>query len=124
MTLLVGRLYQQVLTRVAGEEEITWWTQDITTWRALEDAVETFFNISEYLGVPLTLADHVTVLYRALLAREPDIGGLAWWVDDLAGQLAAIETDVMASPELRPMSTVSSPNLMWPITAVMDPQHP
>jgi uncharacterized delta-60 repeat protein len=99
VTLLVGRLYQQVLTRVPSGEEVAWWTQAIITWCALEEAVETFFNTGEYLGVPRTLADHVTVLYQALLAREPDAGGLAWWVDDLAGQLARLEDDIMASPE-------------------------
>jgi Domain of unknown function (DUF4214) len=97
--LLVGRLYQQVLTRVASWEEIAWWTQDIITRCALEEAVEFFFNTLDYLSVPRTLIDHVTVLYRALLAREPDAGGLAGWVDDLAWQLTAIEDDVMASPE-------------------------
>jgi len=40
----------------------------------------------EYLSVPRTLADHVIVLYRTLLAREPDAGGLAGWVEYLAGQ--------------------------------------
>jgi hypothetical protein len=99
VTLLVGRLYQQVLRRVASLEELTWWTQTIITRCAVEDAVELFFNTGEYLGVPRTLADHVTVLYRALLAREPDARERDWWVDDLAGQLAALEDDVMASPE-------------------------
>jgi Domain of unknown function (DUF4214) len=99
VTLLVGRLYQQVLRRVAGAEELAWWTQDIRTWCALEEAVEVFFTSLEYLSVPRTLADHVTVVDRALLAREPDAGGLAWWVEYLAGQLAALEDDVMASPE-------------------------
>jgi uncharacterized delta-60 repeat protein len=99
VTLLVGRLYQQVLQRVPSWEEIVWWTQAIVAWCALEEAVESFFNTGEYLGVPRTLADHVTVLYRALLAREPDMEGLAWWVDDLAGQLARLEDDIMASPE-------------------------
>jgi hypothetical protein len=41
----------------------------------------------------------VTVLYEALLAREPDAGEQAWWVDDLAGQLADLEDEIMASPE-------------------------
>lgn len=99
VTLLVGRLYQQVLRRVASAEELAWWTQDIMTWCAVEDTVEVFFTSLEYLAVPRTLADHVTVLYRALLAREPDAAGLKWWVDGLAEQLAAIEDDVMASPE-------------------------
>jgi uncharacterized delta-60 repeat protein len=99
VTLLVGRLYQQVLRRVASVEERAWWTQDISTWCTLEEAVEVFFTSLEYLSMPRTLADHVTVIYRALSAREPDVGGLAWWVDDLAGQLTTLEDDVMASPE-------------------------
>jgi hypothetical protein len=99
VTLLVGRLYQQVLRRVASPDELAWWTQDIMTWCAIEDAVEFFFNSLDYLSVPRTLADHVTVLYRALLAREPDAGEQAVWVDELAGQLATLEDEVMASPE-------------------------
>ncbi len=99
VTLLVGRLYQQVLKRVPSWDEVVWWTADIVTWCALQDAVEFFFNSLEYLSVPRTLADHVTVLYRGLLAREPDAGGLAWWMDDLAGQLTTPEDAVMASPE-------------------------
>jgi hypothetical protein len=80
-------------------DELAWWTQDIITWCALEEALEVFFNSLEYVGEPRTLADHVTVLYRALLAREPDAGGLAWWVTDLAGQLATLEDEIMASQE-------------------------
>jgi Domain of unknown function (DUF4214) len=41
----------------------------------------------------------VAVLYQALLAREPDAGGQALWVEYLAAQLATIEDQVMASPE-------------------------
>ena len=90
MTLLVGRQYQQVLRQVASAEELAWWTQDIMTWCAVEDAVEVFFNSIEYLVGSRMLADHVTVLYRSLLAREPDAREQAWWVDDLAGQLTTL----------------------------------
>jgi uncharacterized delta-60 repeat protein len=99
VTLLVGRLYQQVLRRVPSWEEIVWWTDDIMTWCALEDAVTFFFNTLEYLSQPRTLDEHVTVVYGALLAREPEAGEQAWWVAYLAGQLAALEDEVMASPE-------------------------
>jgi len=99
LTLLVGRLYQQVLGRVASLEELVWWTADIVTWCALQDAVEVFFNSLEYLSEPRTLTEHVSVLYRALLAREPDAGGLTWWVDYLARQLMVLEDDFMASTE-------------------------
>jgi uncharacterized delta-60 repeat protein len=50
VTLLVGRLYQHVLGRVASWEEIVWWTNDISTWCALEEAVAFFFNTLEYLA--------------------------------------------------------------------------
>jgi hypothetical protein len=99
VTLLVGRLYQQTLRQVASAGELAWWTANIATWCDLRDVVEVFFNSLEYLSVPRTLADHVTVVYRAFLAREPDAQGLAWWVDDLAGRLGEIEDDVMACPE-------------------------
>jgi hypothetical protein len=61
---------------VASAEELAWWTQAIMTWCAVEGAVEVFFTGPEYLGVPRTLTDDVTALYRALLAQEPDAGGL------------------------------------------------
>jgi len=53
-----------------------------------------------------------------------DILSSAWWVDELAGQLAAIEGDVMASPEFEAHVYRPSPSLMRPIAAVMDPQPP
>ena len=67
--------------------------------RAVEEGVEDFLNSVEYLAVPRTLADHVTALYRALLAREPEAGGLAKGVEYLAGQLTTLEDDIMGSPE-------------------------
>jgi hypothetical protein len=99
VTLLVGRLYQQVLQRVASAGDLAWWTANIATWCDIQDAVRVFFNSGEYLSIPRTLANHVAMLYRALLAREPDTSELEWWVPYLSGQLAVIEDDVMASPE-------------------------
>jgi len=40
-------------------------------------------------------------LYRTLLPRAPDAGGLDRWVEYLAGQLRALEDDLMASSEFR-----------------------
>ena len=96
VTRLVGRLYKHALRRGGSPAE---WTQAIITWCAVEEGVEDFLNSVEYLAVPRTLADHITVLYRALLAREPEAGGLAQGVEYLAGQLADLKDDIMASPE-------------------------
>jgi hypothetical protein len=99
VSLLVGRLYLYALQRGGRPAELTWWTQAVLTWCAVEEGVEDFLNGLEYLAVPRTRADHVTRLYRALLAREPAAGEREWWVEDLTGQLADLEADVMASPE-------------------------
>jgi hypothetical protein len=99
VSLLVGRLYLYALGRGGSPAELTWWTQAIVGRCAVEEGVEDFFNSLEYLTVPRTRADHVTRLYRALLAREPDAGERAWWVADLSGQLAELEDDIMASME-------------------------
>jgi uncharacterized delta-60 repeat protein len=99
VSLLVGRLYLYALGRGGSPAELVWWTQAMLSDCGIEEGVEDFLNSLEYLAVPRTLAEHVTVLYRALLAREPGAGELAWWVNDLGGQLADLEDDVMASPE-------------------------
>jgi uncharacterized delta-60 repeat protein len=99
VSLLVGRLYLYALGRGGSPAELTWWTQAIVSGCGVEAGIEDIFNSLEYLAVPRTWADHVTRLYRALLAREPDTGERAWWVADLTGELADLEDDVMASPE-------------------------
>jgi uncharacterized delta-60 repeat protein len=96
VTRLVERLYQYALGRGGNPAG---WTQAIITWCAVEEGVEDFLNSLEYLAEPRTLADHVTVLYRALLAREPEARGLAKGVEYLAGQLADFEAGIMANPE-------------------------
>jgi hypothetical protein len=42
---------------------------------------------------------YVTTLYRALLAREPDPGGLAGWVGFLGSRIAEVENGFIESPE-------------------------
>ena len=67
----------------------------------LDGVVEAFFSSGEYLSVPRTLTQHVAILYRALLAREPDPAGLEAWVSYLAGQLAWGEDALLATTEFQ-----------------------
>jgi Domain of unknown function (DUF4214) len=98
---LVTRLYQQVLSRTPSQDEVGPWTNYIVATCDLEGTIRLFFNSSEYLSVARTLDQHVTILYRALLAREPDASGLQSFVTSLAGQLAVIEDAFISSMEFQ-----------------------
>jgi hypothetical protein len=94
-------LYQQVLGRTPSQAEVDPWTNYIVATCDLERTIRIFFNSSECLSVARTLDQHVTIFYRALLAREPDVDGLQSFVTFLAGQLAAIENTFIYSVEFQ-----------------------
>jgi hypothetical protein len=99
--MLVTRLYEKALGRTPRGDEVTAWTDHIVTTCALEGDVVAFLNSPEYLGVPRTLADHVAILYAALLARESGPGEMTPWVSFLAGQLGPLEDALIDSAEFR-----------------------
>jgi len=101
VAVLVIRLYEEGLKRTPSTDEVMGWTNYILTTCDLEGTVEAFFNSEEYLSVPRTLADHVIILYQALLAREPAAAEETLWVNYLAGQLALIEDGFIASAEFQ-----------------------
>jgi hypothetical protein len=98
---LVTRLYEQALGRTPSAAEVAEWSGVSMTWCDLTSVVADFFNSLEYLSVPRTLADHVNILYQALLAREPAAEEDALWVTYLAGQLALIEEGFIQSAEFQ-----------------------
>jgi Domain of unknown function (DUF4214) len=101
MAALVTRLYEEALGRTLSTDEVMTWTNDLLATCDLEGVVMAFFNSAEYLSVPRALADHVTILYQALLAREPTAAEEALWVNYLAGQLAFLEDGFVASAEFQ-----------------------
>ena len=96
---LVTRLYQHALGRTPAPGESAAWTSRIVTTCDVKGGVTAFLDSAEYLAVPRTLADHVTVRYRALLGREPGDGDVSGWVDYLSAQRASIEDRFVESPE-------------------------
>ena len=81
----VTRLYQKALGRSPALDELNLWVSGIIQRGCdIENAVLTVLSSEEYLGVPKTLAEHVTILYRALLGREPGAGEVEPWVEYLA----------------------------------------
>ena len=57
----------------------------------------------EYAARGGVLAEQVTVLYRVLLGRQPEPGGLAFWVGQLAGgaTTAQVSAAIQTSPEFK-----------------------
>jgi hypothetical protein len=94
---LVIRLYDKLLGRSPGTADVANWVFNITTGCSIETAVSTFLTSEEYLRMPRTLAQQVTNLYRALLARGPRPDEVAGWVDYLAPTF--IEDQFIDSPE-------------------------
>jgi uncharacterized delta-60 repeat protein len=101
VSALVTRLYQEALGRTPSTAEVAEWTDAIMTWCDITSVVADFLNSIEYLSLPRTLADHVTILYQALLAREPAVAEEALWVTYLAGQLALVADGFIASAEFQ-----------------------
>ena len=79
------RLFQQALGRTPGFDEVSLWISDIDLSTCdLESLVLAVLSSDEYRSVPKTLAEHVTILYRGLLGREPGAGEVDAWVEYLA----------------------------------------
>lgn len=84
MALFVSRLYRKILNRApeaAGMEN--WVTALCTKRNTASEAVQGFIFSQEFLNRNLSNADYVTVLYQAILDREPDANGLNAWCDNL-----------------------------------------
>jgi hypothetical protein len=60
-----------------------------------------FFGGFEYVSIPHTDAEYVTDLYQAFFQREPDSGGLAFWLNEIASgkPRGAVLNDFLFSPE-------------------------
>ena len=76
VTGLVRRLYAQLLQRTASESELSAWVSYVLATADVRGTVETFIVSPEFERRALSTRGYVTLLYRALLARDPDAVGL------------------------------------------------
>ncbi len=98
--VVVGRLYMEVLGRSpSGGEDAAWVA--LGTAGDYVTVVRGFFDSQEYTSTPRTMGQHVRILYRALLGRDPEPTGQQAWVSFLAGQLATLVDVMVASGEYR-----------------------
>jgi hypothetical protein len=95
---LVAKLYHQVLHRALGaigDSEVTYWTPQLDKGTPLDTVAQGIFNSPERLK-PL-----VTQFYEDYLRREPDSGGLEYWVTNWqqTGDPQGVVEHILASQE-------------------------
>jgi hypothetical protein len=97
VSALIVRLYEQALRRTPTPNEVSSWLFTFSTNCSIRSGVVAILTLPEYVDVPRTVAEHVEVLYRALLGRSPGAEEVAYWVDYLTPPL--VEDQFIDSPE-------------------------
>lgn len=100
----VGSLYEAALARAPSPSELSTWVQYLVanpTTAGASALVRAFLGGPEYLDRPATLAEHVTLLYRALLGRAPEAAEVTMWVHFLQSALDSPIPIFAAATEFR-----------------------
>jgi uncharacterized protein DUF4214 len=96
------RLYTQLLQRAPSEGELSALVDHVLSTGDVEGAVATILTSPEFERRALSTRQYVTILYRALLDRDPDPGGLSaqerLWSERL---LETVATGVIGSAEFQ-----------------------
>jgi hypothetical protein len=98
---VVTRLYQEVLGRTPAISEVAAWTEYIAATGDVLGVAQGFFGSAEYNGTARTLAQHVVILYRTFLGRDPAPAEVTPWVDYLQSFRTAVEDAFISSPEFQ-----------------------
>ncbi len=95
----VARLFDGALGRPATASELQTWTDYLVATGDMLGFARAVFGSVEYLGAPRTLAQHVTAMFRGLLARDPLPAEVAFFGDSIAADMSPIEDVFIASGE-------------------------
>jgi hypothetical protein len=98
---VVTRLYQQVLGRQPASTEVTQWANYVFSTGDLFGMARGFFGSSEYNNRARTLSEHVIILYRTFLGREPGAHEIPQWVNYLQSFRVAVEDAFINSAEFQ-----------------------
>jgi hypothetical protein len=98
---VVTRLYQQVLGRQPAATEVTQWANYVVATGDLVGMARGFFGSAEYNGRARTLSEHVVILYRTFLGREPAAHEIPQWVNYLQSFRVAVEDAFINSAEFQ-----------------------
>jgi subtilisin family serine protease len=91
-TTLITHYYVSILRRSPEPEGLAFWQELIAQKQAqgldvkpvFRDMANFFFNSPEYLDRNTTDTEFIANLYLTFFQREPDAGGLAFWLEQLA----------------------------------------
>jgi hypothetical protein len=80
------RLYKAAFDRSPDSQGLGYWMNKLQTGTALTDVANGFINSDEFkmkYGANTSNIDFVTLLYKNVLHRGPDAGGLSYWLGSL-----------------------------------------
>lgn len=88
----VYRLYKAAFDRVPDKDGLGFWISKMDKGNTLLDIAGKFIDSVEFQslnGSSLTSLEFATSMYRHVLGRSPEQGGLTWWADKLdSGQIS------------------------------------
>ena len=80
----VKRCYQLILNRAADTGGLKGWSDALEgKTAAAAQIIDGFVRSPEYINRSLTSDQSVTILYKTMLDRDPDSGGLNYWTGRL-----------------------------------------
>lgn len=105
VTIVVQRLYQNILGRPGEQGGVTFWTNQILNGKRQRDVAISMYGSSEQYrnwgGTSTNARPYVTKLYTHVLGRDPDAGGLTYWSAKAVVNPAAAARQFYQSPESR-----------------------
>ncbi|MGD8561960.1 MAG: DUF4214 domain-containing protein [Desulfarculaceae bacterium] len=121
---LVQHLYTEILHREAGSSDLTLYSDRFRQGATVPEMARGLVESGEFQSAYHSDSQYVTMLYRALLGRDPDSDGFQSWMEYLAnnsgsqGRLAALES-FLAEPELVAVGKDVS-SVAWKLVHVFD----
>ncbi|RZI40777.1 DUF4214 domain-containing protein [Herbaspirillum sp. HC18] len=86
--LALTKLYLAAFNRAPEKGGFDYWSSQLAAGKSFDDVVKTVFSLDIVKAIyPDTMSnsDFVTAIYRNIFGREPDSGGLAYWLSQLTG---------------------------------------
>ena len=98
---VLARFYRLVLGREPDANGLAGWSAIIARTGDWLSVTKGFLNSPEYVAGERSFAEHVAILYRTFLGREPDAAGQQGWLDILTTHLSPIQSGFTQSPEFQ-----------------------
>ncbi|WP_052447470.1 DUF4214 domain-containing protein [Clostridium polynesiense] len=84
-TGFVTRLYQTILSRQPDESGVAFWAQTLNIQQiTAAEVADQFFSGAEFKSKNISDVDFVKIVYKSLLGRDPDEGGIKYWTNALS----------------------------------------